>query len=26
VLPGHGTPWSGGVAEAIRAIRTAAGT
>jgi glyoxylase-like metal-dependent hydrolase (beta-lactamase superfamily II) len=26
VLPGHGTPWSGGVAEAIRAIRTVAGT
>jgi glyoxylase-like metal-dependent hydrolase (beta-lactamase superfamily II) len=26
VLPGHGTPWSGGVAEAIRAIRTATGT
>ena len=25
VLPGHGTPWSGGVAEAIRAITTAAG-
>ncbi|WP_406069332.1 MBL fold metallo-hydrolase [Micromonospora sp. NBC_01638] len=25
VLPGHGTPWSGGVAEAIRAIRTVAG-
>ena len=23
VLPGHGTPWSGGVAEAVRAIRTA---
>jgi glyoxylase-like metal-dependent hydrolase (beta-lactamase superfamily II) len=21
VLPGHGTPWSGGVAEAVRAIR-----
>jgi glyoxylase-like metal-dependent hydrolase (beta-lactamase superfamily II) len=26
VLPGHGTPWSGGVGEAIRAIRTAAAT
>ncbi|GAB7036890.1 MULTISPECIES: MBL fold metallo-hydrolase [Catenuloplanes] len=26
VLPGHGAPWSGGVAESIRAIRTAAGT
>jgi glyoxylase-like metal-dependent hydrolase (beta-lactamase superfamily II) len=26
VLPGHGKPWSGGVAEAIRAIRTATGT
>jgi glyoxylase-like metal-dependent hydrolase (beta-lactamase superfamily II) len=25
VLPGHGTPWSGGVAEAIRALRAAAG-
>ncbi|WP_433133437.1 hypothetical protein ACQPWW_15810 [Micromonospora sp. CA-240977] len=25
VLPGHGTPWSGGVAEAVRAIRTVAG-
>jgi len=25
LLPGHGTPWSGGVAEAVRAIRTAAG-
>lgn len=25
VLPGHGPPWSGGVAEAIRAIRTVAG-
>ncbi|MEV6599929.1 MBL fold metallo-hydrolase [Actinoplanes sp. NPDC051346] len=24
LLPGHGTPWSGGVAEAVRAIRTAA--
>lgn len=24
VLPGHGTPWSGGVTEAIRAIRSAA--
>ncbi|MFG1916819.1 hypothetical protein [Micromonospora sp. NPDC048898] len=24
VLPGHGTPWSGGVAEAVRAIRTVA--
>ncbi|MFG2049952.1 MBL fold metallo-hydrolase [Micromonospora sp. NPDC048935] len=24
VLPGHGTPWSGGVTEAIRAIRTVA--
>jgi glyoxylase-like metal-dependent hydrolase (beta-lactamase superfamily II) len=22
LLPGHGTPWSGGVAEAVRAIRT----
>jgi glyoxylase-like metal-dependent hydrolase (beta-lactamase superfamily II) len=26
VLPGHGTPWSGGVAEAVHAIRTATGT
>jgi glyoxylase-like metal-dependent hydrolase (beta-lactamase superfamily II) len=26
LLPGHGTPWSGGVAEAVREIRTAAGT
>jgi glyoxylase-like metal-dependent hydrolase (beta-lactamase superfamily II) len=26
LLPGHGTPWSGGVAEAVRAIRTASGT
>jgi len=25
LLPGHGTPWSGGVAEAVRAIRIAAG-
>jgi glyoxylase-like metal-dependent hydrolase (beta-lactamase superfamily II) len=25
VLPGHGAPWSGGVAEAIRRIREAAG-
>jgi glyoxylase-like metal-dependent hydrolase (beta-lactamase superfamily II) len=25
LLPGHGTPWSGGVADAVRAIRTAAG-
>ncbi len=24
LLPGHGTPWSGGVAEAVRAIRAAA--
>jgi glyoxylase-like metal-dependent hydrolase (beta-lactamase superfamily II) len=24
LLPGHGSPWSGGVAEAVRAIRTAA--
>lgn len=24
LLPGHGTPWSGGVAEAVRTIRTAA--
>ena len=24
VLPGHGTPWTGGVAEAVRAIRTVA--
>lgn len=24
VLPGHGTPWSGGVAEAVRRIRSAA--
>jgi glyoxylase-like metal-dependent hydrolase (beta-lactamase superfamily II) len=24
LLPGHGTPWSGGVAEAVRAVRTAA--
>jgi glyoxylase-like metal-dependent hydrolase (beta-lactamase superfamily II) len=24
LLPGHGAPWSGGVAEAVRAIRTAA--
>ena len=24
LLPGHGTPWSGGVAEAVRAIRSAA--
>jgi glyoxylase-like metal-dependent hydrolase (beta-lactamase superfamily II) len=24
VLPGHGTPWSGGVAEALRQIRAAA--
>jgi glyoxylase-like metal-dependent hydrolase (beta-lactamase superfamily II) len=25
LLPGHGTPWSGGVAEAVRAIRAVAG-
>jgi glyoxylase-like metal-dependent hydrolase (beta-lactamase superfamily II) len=25
VLPGHGTPWSGGVKEAVRQIRIAAG-
>jgi len=25
LLPGHGTPWSGRVAEAVRAVRTAAG-
>jgi glyoxylase-like metal-dependent hydrolase (beta-lactamase superfamily II) len=25
LLPGHGTPWSGGIPEAVRAIRTAAG-
>jgi glyoxylase-like metal-dependent hydrolase (beta-lactamase superfamily II) len=24
LLPGHGTPWSGGVAEAVGAVRTAA--
>jgi glyoxylase-like metal-dependent hydrolase (beta-lactamase superfamily II) len=24
LLPGHGTPWSGGVAEAVRAVRAAA--
>jgi glyoxylase-like metal-dependent hydrolase (beta-lactamase superfamily II) len=24
LLPGHGTPWSGGVAAAVRAVRTAA--
>jgi glyoxylase-like metal-dependent hydrolase (beta-lactamase superfamily II) len=24
LLPGHGTPWSGGIAEAVRAIRAAA--
>jgi glyoxylase-like metal-dependent hydrolase (beta-lactamase superfamily II) len=26
VLPGHGTPWAGGVEEAVREIRIAAGT
>jgi glyoxylase-like metal-dependent hydrolase (beta-lactamase superfamily II) len=26
LLPGHGTTWSGGVAEAVREVRTAAGT
>jgi glyoxylase-like metal-dependent hydrolase (beta-lactamase superfamily II) len=26
LLPGHGTPWSGGVTEAVRLIRTAVGT
>lgn len=26
VLPGHGAPWSGGVAEAVRLVRAAAAT